>query len=722
MMEGHEYIFFIQDSNYRFWQLDADDNLLLNANTYALDKAPLGWEDIAIQNVRNDKYFGVDRSATVPLRFVKDGAKILKSIFLQFGHEADGFLTVCKRRLNYQGLTGYAYEYRQIYKGQIDFSTYKHTGAGVSCSLLEDGLAKYLKANENTPYEIDMYIPEAILVTMDGVTLQQRATYFVSNGGLINDNFQHVLDLGLLGTEAVDQIGAVSSQRTTFTNNTELVGSNQYFYSTEGAAADTQFTIKYSLGFTCTLAPGITPNPLAAGRLLVRQFDLTGTTATDVNIIEDYGTGGTLYQHHQLDGEITFTVPPNRHLFMANFLTIAGVIATGDSADGSVLWTYDNKDEDIIKTSSTFRFRATKVRHLTAQYIFSFLVNKITQGKYRASISKLLKEQESILFTCGDAIRESTDANGNITQIMKISLWEFFQFWDYRFNTGMTEREAEVLLEIKEDLIDEDHIIDLPEPALTPSFECDGKALFNEYEYGYPEISNEVGVLNGKEEFNCKTLRSLGTTISPKRISRVSPIIASCYEQENIRIRLLQKTTTDSKTDNKLYVNKVEPLIDGVLTASLDRSLNASVDAGLTEKASIWNLYLRPDLMLQSNGSFIRSSLYKCENKTLNFISADRNSSIVFAGVADNRAINVGSLNAPYIYPFITSADFAAPDDLIQNLDINPLQVFRFPLNGFLYTWLARKVSSGSSSKRSQGYELVSLASNNLLSLKNYEG
>ena len=92
------------------------------------------------------------------------------------------------------------------------------------------------------------------------------------------------------------------------------------------------------------------------------------------------------------------------------------------------------------------------------------------------------------------------------------------------------------------------------------------------------------------------------------------------------------------------------------------------------------------------------------------------------SNIADNRPINIGSLAAPYIMPFNADIDVPAPEDLMLNLNINPLQVFRFHLEGQPYLWIPQKISSGSSSKQYQPYELISLAGNSIDKIANYEG
>lgn len=790
-MQDKEYIFFLKYDNTRFWQIDVDDNLLLSTNPYILRKGPVGWEEIAIQNVRNDKYFGIDRSTTIPLSFVKDGAKILKLIFAKFGHEAKCFLTICQQDLKFVPGVNYAIEQDLIFKGQIDFTTYKHVGAKVSCEILEEGLTKYLKANEATAFEIPMNVPQAINVEMDGIKLRETFTFADTSDLEIARSFYGISYFGpvnLLGNDGdsngVIALSEIIESTGGLSFSDRLLSENFIFRNDNNYPIDIR--LKGILEFQCI--DMISSPPYA---LRTRYLTSTQTTANqslyDVFISPGMAIGQT-YTH---PFDIPITLQPGERLYRES------IFVGGVGSEAKIIYT-DNSKFDIFCV--TLR-PATFALHLPGQYIYDYLINKVTEGNYKTDVSKLLTLHNQILFTCGDAIRDIKDDNGVQNAVMKLSLLDYFRFWDYRFDCGLTEVRGLVTLERKIDLIDTTHFIDLGEPALTPSFYCNAAPIFNEYEYGYPDISNEVGVLNGRQEFNCRMLRSLGTMINPKKLSRISPIRASCYEMEKIRTRLLNKDTTDSNTDNYVYANVVQPypgeqlifestepfeitqsgtdtivltslafgqtliigdriviigagpfkikaLVPGsgimnvylfentantspttgvigvyrTMPSLLDRSLNASVDSGLIEKESVWNLFLRPELQMQDCGAFIRSSLYKCETLTFNFINADKNSSIVMNGVADNRPVNIGSLAAPYIMPFYTDSVFPAPINLMANLDIYPLQVFRTSLDGNYYFWISKTISSGSSEKRQQNYTLISLASNNIENLVNYEG
>jgi len=155
----------------------ANGKIVLKNKPYLLEFSPEGWDGIAVQNILNRRYWGIDRSVSVPLSYVQDGAKILKHILLNKGIEESVYLVIAKQEIDYTPGVSYGYWYKQIYRGEVDFSTYDHSGVKVTCNTLEDGLPKYLKANENTTYELPMNVADAIFVKMDGIKLHESINY-----------------------------------------------------------------------------------------------------------------------------------------------------------------------------------------------------------------------------------------------------------------------------------------------------------------------------------------------------------------------------------------------------------------------------------------------------------------------------------------------------------------------------------------------------------------
>jgi hypothetical protein len=122
----------------------------------------------------NQKYLSLNRTITYPLKFIKDGADILRWIdYNTNGYESKCYLTVLK--LN--ALTGVN---ELAYKGRIDFSRKQDDPrTGYTVSTLDESAWSILSANENVTYRIDCSPtnPKAVKVLFDGVTLNNRVTY-----------------------------------------------------------------------------------------------------------------------------------------------------------------------------------------------------------------------------------------------------------------------------------------------------------------------------------------------------------------------------------------------------------------------------------------------------------------------------------------------------------------------------------------------------------------
>lgn len=114
--------------------------------TLVLTFAPEGWDDMIVKWGRSEKYYGLLRSFTIPLKFVKDGRDFLKNSFYRYGVEADMDLLI--------EVTDESWTYETWYRGKVDFSTYKDQEEWVEVNVIEGGLSALVKANEDKVYQI----------------------------------------------------------------------------------------------------------------------------------------------------------------------------------------------------------------------------------------------------------------------------------------------------------------------------------------------------------------------------------------------------------------------------------------------------------------------------------------------------------------------------------------------------------------------------------------
>lgn len=112
-----------------------------------LDTSPDGYDESAITFERSEKYFGVFKSWTMPLQFVKDSALLLREEFYTYGFGSVAELEVQKLNKNTDSFS-------LIYKGKLDFATWKDTPQYVEVAFKDYGAAKLIKDYGGTEYQV----------------------------------------------------------------------------------------------------------------------------------------------------------------------------------------------------------------------------------------------------------------------------------------------------------------------------------------------------------------------------------------------------------------------------------------------------------------------------------------------------------------------------------------------------------------------------------------
>lgn len=723
MPQGTDYIFALQDNNYNFWQVEADGTVSKSTRPYFLKFSPVGWDETAIQNVRNKKYWGIDRSVTAPLSYVEDGARILKHIMYTFGSDAEVYLVIAAQELEYIPGVHYFYWYRKIFRGQIDFSTFIHTGAKVQCNTIESGFPKHLKSNESTVYEFPVNDPEAIDVKMDGVVLRNRVDNVVTNGlGGTDINYEfgnHLIDLTITMEDAPYVGGKKEVRRVKDINNaTDAIVSGGWFLNTS-TNGQVEFEWDFKVKFDY-LPSNEAPNPSAEYAIIIgrRQFGASGfADSTPLLHIPNTDGPNRFRQTIHLQGSAVVDAGAGDEFYLMAFCTVVG-------AQGSAQTQVVYLPEEVSFFNYSYKSRApeTFVKAFRPQTLFGRLIEKVTEGEFTADVSPFFAEHFDKPITCGDAIRGIEGA------VLKLSFNDFFEFWDSFDSVGIYPKPGNRIgFDRKENMVDRSAAIDLPLVAVD-SFKVSVAKdyLFNEWETGSPDLNNDVGVLNGKQEFNTKMLFSLGTTISPAKVNKVPKIKTSCYEIEKIRIEMMGKDTTDSKEDNDNFILHIhDTLIPGtggqIDHYGLDRTLNASA-TGIIEQDSVFNIIFSPKRNILRNGSYINSCNFKGLSKLLAYKSADRNNELVADGVVEKADVSLSELDAPFFVPLVGDGEFPTPTNLLEMLDLNPLQVVRFVVRGEEFEAIIVKIGIAPSKRDKQPCQLMFTPHNDFEKLIEYYG
>lgn len=711
-MQGSEFLYFLTDNNNQFYSI-ANGRLKLSATPIPLEFSPDGWQEVSIQNQRNKKYFGIDRSVTIPYTFVEDGAAILKQIFYKYGVNAQVNLIICQQQLYYSG-GEYGFWYKLLSKLDVDFSTFNHSGYKVTCNLLEGGFPKYLKSNENTTYEFPLD-ELSVNVKMDGIVLHSQSKFITIN----EYSNATVFPTG-------SKTSTVLYALTYFNTATETSGTNLIFNNITGGVISFDLSSSDQNFIEATGNVNVDIN--------IKNYPLTFDTNIQ-NLGVFYNSYAKLYIKNQA-GTIIRTLYEKE----SNVTLIENVIINDafniDLVEGDKLFLLLEVfvSKAIFDTTNSFRVlvttgesehtydsrarkETTYIKALRPLDLFARLIDKVSEGAIEVD-STLLDLEKSKVWTCGNGIRGLSDS------FIKISLSDFFAFWDTYKDVGMTVKNGKVILERKVDLINNSDIKALGQISslkVTPATDL----MFNTLKIGYPDKQQEG--TNGKEAFNNTFEWSLGATRVIKSLDKTCKIVTDCYSVELTRVTFDGKDTTDSRQDNDTYVLHIESTLQpaaGDIPAHyrLDRSLNTGT-TGLLEPDTVFNLALTPKRCMLNNGGYFRSVLDLMDTSIFKFTTSSKNNAVVCDGLIEKEDIPVGSLGTRYFKPYYFDFELIADNDLLDLLDENPLKVFSFQdVNGVTYNGIAEKVGIEPNYNKNQTYKLLCTSDTDLNHLNDYYG
>ena len=155
------------------------------ATSYLLDNSPIGWDDCFMKLSMWNEWFGMNTEYTNRLKFVKYGARILRTIY----YTNNPIITNYPLYLKIEILDGLNLTYTDYKIFKFDFFTFKDSKNYVEINLVLNDLTQLLKKNINTTY------------TLPGLTppyLWSECLYFDPNhtpsGMKVETLIQHLFD------------------------------------------------------------------------------------------------------------------------------------------------------------------------------------------------------------------------------------------------------------------------------------------------------------------------------------------------------------------------------------------------------------------------------------------------------------------------------------------------------------------------------------------------
>lgn len=711
-----EFLYFLMTEDDRFYTMQ-NGSLIITGQPTPVKFVPKGWEKIQINRSLDQEYFGIKRDFSFPLEFVEDGAFILKTLFhAKGGVEAKCWLAIARAKYSFgtnlgvpilhesgrpiiiegtlnttletEDIPEYSQYYTIIYKSSIDFTEYDHDGPTVKARILESGISKLLKANEAIKREIKFDSSDPLL-RHNGIILHGGGKFLIVETEIRGDITTP--DMVLVGQETKTATASLFGQNYVSPAGQVVNSVAIHWEEIVGGFIHTDFANTFHIeGELSAKFLNATANTFAPRVFLV----------TDQNRLLYEGIFDNLAHSISLDVELK----DGETLFIA---FEANPLVPG-APYGVAL------QQSELRVSYSSRKGITYIKMMSAWTLFQRLaaangINKV--------VSKALKTTfKRIFITCGDAIR------GLPNPVIKTCLKDFVVSLNVPCCLGLNVEGETLYLEEKKSFIDYSKAIDLGEcskPRNYPSKDW----LFGSIKIGYPP--QDYGDVNGREEFN-NTLEFKTPVNSVDTIlDLVSVYRTDCYGIEFLRGNFDGKETTDSDSDNDVfmvYAEEKATVVDGISAHNIDRELNAKVTNGLLDPETVFNLWFTPKSCLYHHGYFIRSLFYNQDNETLVFTVADKNKDLVLNTLTEGADVAIATLDAPIFRPVII--DFSAPiaDDYWYIFKLGVPATLSTIIDGKTYRGFATDMTLFPASREVQGFLMLSDPANDLSALISYVG
>jgi hypothetical protein len=739
--------YFILSEDGKSYNFDTD--IEVNDTPIPIKNTPDGWQDKLVNFGRNTKYFGIFRSFTIPLKFVTEGKKVLRSLCYNSGIEKVASLFITK--LNN------AWTYDPYFTGEIDFSKFEDDFDFCTVNIMEGGLAKQLTAKEGTAYEIPVDGPGVIPVRMPGIELQSTLNYVIPELSIATA--AHTVGVQYVSQEGTS-IGVVtSSSPLQSTNGFDPATNNDRFiiYNTEQVIS---FKIEMRISFGVSKTSTMTDTTY---RVYFKK-----STGAEINVIPTTNIA---------NGEYVFNINQTVTLAIGEKLFLIG--QRNNTGFGSCIFQYHTSDVKITFRTSSL---PTSIKTRPASDIFKQLISKMTDNKFVGE-SDLLDNRSDLVITCGDAIRSLPNA------VIKTTFSDFHKSFYSILSASLGLDNDKAKMEEMAYFFDNSILIaelgEIRDLKVTIAEDL----IYNSVKVGY--LDQKYDDVNGKDEFNSTQVYQLPITRIAKEWDLISPYRADSYGIEFTRANLTDKQTTDNEADNDVFVMQVEEIkliddafmdvefgnnymylstlvpnqivkgvkiritgssgndgdhivtdISQVLSQTLVNVNHSFVPGtgnvkvqfyGYVPKKGpydsltgvinqdVFNVELSPKRCLLAHGNYLHSITDHLDTKSITFQSALKNAEMVASiggvSVTEKADVSINTLPAKLFLPYYFTFDCQVPIDLVDLMAISSRGYFSFKWLGNTYKGFPIDISIKPADNDVQEFKLLACPDNDMSKL-----
>lgn len=707
----HPFKFYLRKDASTYYTVSGS-SVVESATAVPLRSSPDGWADIDLSFERNPSKHGIFTAYTNAYRFVRDGARILRSLLFSYGACA-----VCQIEIRKQNHTTGTYELYLV--GDMDFATAIDEPKFFSVTVTESGLIAILKAHEKTIFEIPLVNadPELVRMRINSLLATGEASWVTT--------FPPTATAGnpiATGATYVDNRKYIFTAMTVMDSKTIVAVNNQLpaFFGNQAVSTDNSVVLR-------TFAPIY--NVKFGGILVYRVNNASGSNET---FKVQWNIGGSspiiIFTGTAIAGQVTtFVVDVSIPASLTAGLPLdiaAGKAVTLSANITGGAWDYNWEPGRQIKVTFQNYTPRVEMKGLRYFHVLQRLISKMTAGQYGAASLLLSNPHASYILgfdnrpwdsvvTSGDGIRSVNNP------VLKISLADLFSDADARWCVGMDTKDNVVRIEQRGTYYDTSiGAVDLGEAA-DFSIQIDPELIYTSLKVGYPEKTYDE--VNGRSEFNTEQIYRLPIVAASKELDITSPWRSDMWGIFFIWTKYVLSQTKDSSSDNDIFVVEIAatPEPDGVYPALTLAQRTPTI--GIIDPVNSFNFGFSPKRNLLRHGAYLHSLLYGAEDKDIIYQTTEKNGGLQsdFAAglIKESANVAVAALQAKMFLPFIALAEIRTSDDLASMIQTNPYGEYMVRWNGLrFYGFILRGTVKGAH-KDKYTFKLRPSTSNDLTAL-----
>lgn len=539
--------------------LSTDGNIYYNANIvngeYSLVKLssprpishnPANIDDAPQELSTNSEYNSLYRSISHPLEFIKDGAYILRTLYLSSGVKTNVYVTVVRWDsksglyiLSYRGKVEFLEKSENIESDKFIVPTVDDTAWGV------------LSSKDDVKYSIDCsyYSKNPVRVLIDGIDLIGRFYYksLESNlnveGGSVMNSGTVIVPISFVSKDG-DSVGIVSKSQQfvsdySITDINAIINNSpqSYIYSSD----------KYSsVSISGTYSISLGAIFLFSGWSGINFESKIITSLGQEYYIHPYGR---VRYGFSINFNWNIQLSPGEKIYIA--CKFSGAVPS--TAYNGVT---------IKQTVSSFEIESLTRQEPAVCYarrpldVAREIVKKATNNAFTINSDFLDKNNNRVLLS-GESLR------GIENPTIEISFKEFFKIYDCEYWIALNVVNGELNIDKFTSIYNNNNIVaDIGEifsPEIFPASELYVKEILTGFE---PQDS---GHPSGRLEFNSKNTFSINFENVDKKLDIVSPARGGCYDISMMLLDNNPSSKKDKNGDKSIYILDISNSLASVL-------------------------------------------------------------------------------------------------------------------------------------------------------------